>query len=95
MEYVFFILIDVFFFLYVYSNFYVLVHNFFGLPDFYFTFIIIIILGYVCMHILMYTHDTVNLWTSEDNLEELILSFYHVCSEDQIKVIRLGSKNLY
>lgn len=92
MKYVFFILVDVFFFLYVYSNFYILVHNFLGLPDFYFTFIIIIILGYAYF---MYTHDTVNLWRSKDNLEELILSFYYVCSEDQIKVTRLGSKSLY
>lgn len=41
----------------------------------------------VCAYSHVHTHDTVNLWRSEDNLQELILSFYHVRPEDQIKVI--------
>lgn len=33
-------------------------------------------------------------WGSEDNLQKLILSFYHVGSGDQTEVVRLGSKYL-
>lgn len=33
-------------------------------------------------------------WGSKDNLQKLILSFYHVGSGDQTEVVRLGSKYL-
>lgn len=35
------------------------------------------------------------MWSSENNLKELGLSFHHMDSEDQPRVIRLGSKGLY
>lgn len=40
---------------------------------------------YVCVH----------MWRSEDNPQELVPSFHHVCSRDQTPAIRLGGKCLY
>lgn len=34
------------------------------------------------------------LWRSEDNLEELVLSFHHVVPEDQTQVFKLGDRHL-
>lgn len=34
-------------------------------------------------------------WRSDDKLQELILSFYHVRPGDQTWVISLGSKHIY
>lgn len=40
-------------------------------------------------------HVTVYVWRSEDNVEELVLSFHYMGSGDQTQDIRLGSKPLY
>lgn len=45
---------------------------------------------YVCMHILV----TMNVWQSEDNFWEVVLSFYLTGPRDQTQVIRLNSKPL-
>ena len=49
--------------------------------------------AYVCVPTYTYTHLYVR--RSENNLWELVLSFYHMWPEDQTWVIRLNSKHLY
>lgn len=44
---------------------------------------------HTCMHV------TVCVWRSEDNLQELVLSFHCVGSGDQTQVVRPGSKRVY
>ena len=34
------------------------------------------------------------MWSSDNNLRDLFFSFYHVCSGDQTKVVRLGSEQV-
>lgn len=44
---------------------------------------------HTCIHVTVYVRR------SEDNLEELVLSFHYMGSGDQTQVIRLGGKPLY
>ena len=37
----------------------------------------------------MHVHVTAHMWRSEDNLLEIVLSFYHVGSGDQIQAFSL------
>lgn len=38
---------------------------------------------------------TTNMWKSEDNMDESVLSFHHVDPSDQTPVVRFSSKHLY
>lgn len=43
----------------------------------------------------MHKHDKGHMWTSEDNLQELVFSFHHIRSKDQTESIKLGSRQIY
>lgn len=47
------------------------------------------------MHMYVCTHATVHVWRSENNLQMLVLSSYHLDLGNQTHVIRLGSKHHY
>lgn len=51
---------------------------------------------HVCVHVRMraHAHAVLLVWRSEGNLEELVLSFYHVVPGIQIQAVRLGGKYL-
>lgn len=53
------------------------------------------VFGCMCMCMYGHTPATVFAWSSEGNLWELILFFYHVDPQDQTHVGRFGSKCLY
>lgn len=40
-------------------------------------------------------YTTAHVWRSEENFQELVLSFYRVNPGDQTQVLKLGSKNPY
>lgn len=43
----------------------------------------------------VWPHETPNVWSTKDNLLQLVLSFLHVGSGDDTQVIRLGFMQLY
>lgn len=49
----------------------------------------------VCVYICAHAHAVLLVWRHEGNLEELVLSLYHVVPGIQIQVLRLGGKCLY
>lgn len=62
----------------------------------YIHFLFISLSVYVCMclhtRVLVgWMHPKAHMWRSEDNSEELVLSFCNVCPGDQIQVLRRGT----
>lgn len=80
-----------------------LFYNFFYLHS-HFTYIYFAFTLYVYLHYLLlcvdvcicvHMHAMTRVWRSEDHLEELFLSFYHVGARDGTQMVRLSGKHLY
>lgn len=48
----------------------------------------------IALYVLLGAHSTVGEWTSEDSLQQLVLSLHSVSSKDQTLVVTLGSERL-
>lgn len=65
----------------------------------YFAFTLYVYLHYLLLYvdvcICVHMHAMTRVWRSEDHLEELFLSFYHVGARDGTQMVRLSGKRLY